>query len=370
MEKKNIFYLIISCFLVMFVYILIGIYGYLDYKKFKKFLFKNSTDLQFHYKYSNIVNHLRAEKFDKKTTGYLFNSINEIRSENKILFLGDSWFDQIDLERYKNSKKSLIKFSNTNKIQIINGGIASFSPSLMHVQYNLLKKEFKIYPTNIVIHIDQTDIGDEYCRYKERKVYNDKKELVSIERFDFDKQIFNGLKIYRYSEIELNSKYVVKLFNIANFSIEYFLKKNFFRIKKIFENGWRTSDEINYYKCRFKVIKSFLIKKNYEADKYFKNTLIEFFDILNKNDGLKKIIITSFPHKGHLTKNYTNNVSTLIDDVIKDYSAKFYHLNFSEISYEDIKLDKLYVVGDEASHLTPEYHNKIFIKKIIEKIEN
>jgi hypothetical protein len=44
------------------------------------------------------------------------------------------------------------------------------------------------------------------------------------------------------------------------------------------------------------------------------------------------------------------------------------HLNFSNISYENFNLDKLYQINDIASHLSPKYHNEIFIKKIIEKL--
>jgi hypothetical protein len=368
MKKKNLFYLIIISFLFFLIYSLAGVYGYIEYKKFKPYLFRNSIDLDFHYKYSNKVNHLRAEKIDGKTTGYFFNNLTNVKSKNKILFLGDSWFDQIGLENYKESNKSLKEFSLKKDIQIINGGIASFSPSLMHVQYNLLKNDFNINPTILILHIDQTDIGDEYCRYRERKIYDNEKNLISVERFDFDKQVFNGLKIYKYSEIKLHNNYIVKLIKLSNFSIQYFINKNFFRIKKIIKHGYRTGDERNYYKCRFKVIKSFLDNKNSKADEYFKETLIKFFNNLDNQTNLKQIMITSFPHRDHIKNIYQNNVSFLIDDVLEKYGNKFFHLNFSNNSFKDFDLDKLYVVGDEASHLNPKYHNEIFIKNIIKKI--
>tara|TARA_B100000035_G_scaffold294958_1_gene285639 strand:- start:683 stop:1795 length:1113 start_codon:yes stop_codon:yes gene_type:complete len=368
MEKKNYFYSIIIIFLFFLIYFLAGIYGYIDYTRFKPYLFSNSVDLEFHYKYSNKVNHLRAKKFDGKTTGYFFDNISDVRSKEKILFLGDSWFDQIGLEKYKGSKKSLKEFSIKNNIQIINGGTTSFSPSLMQIQYNLLKNDFNINPSILILHIDQTDIGDEYCRYREKKIYDDKKKLVSVERFDFDKEIFSGLKIYEYSKIKLNDNYLFKFIKLSNFSIKYFINKNFFRIKKIIEYGWRTGDERNYYKCRFKVIKSFLDRKNPKADNYFKKTLIEFLDNLENQKNLKKIIITSFPHRDHVKNIYQNNVSSLINDVLENYGNKFFHLNFSNNSYKDFDLDQLYVVGDEASHLNPQSHNEIFIKEIIKKI--
>ena len=369
MKKENFFYLIIFGFLFFFIYALAGIYGYIEYKRFKPYLFDNTTDLEFHYKYSNKINHLRSEKIDEKTTGYLFNNIGDIKSQNKILLLGDSWFDQLRLDNYKESNKSLKEFSIKNDFQIINGGITSFSPSLMSIQYNLLKKEFDINPSILILYIDQTDIGDEYCRYKERKIYDDKGNLKSVKRFNFDKEIFNGLKIYKYSEIKLENNYILKFTRLSNFSIQYFIEKNFFRIKKIIKHGWRTGDERNYYKCRFKVIRSFLDNKNIEANEYFKKSLTEFFDNLENQSNLEKIIITSFPHRDHIKNIYKNNISFLIDEVLKNYENKFFHLNLSNVSYKDFDLDQLYVVGDEASHLNPKYHNEIFIKEIIKKIK-
>ena len=50
--------------------------------------------------------------------------------------------------------------------------ITSFAPSLMHKQYEILKQEFYIKPDLLIIYIDQTDIGDEFCRYKNKKIYS------------------------------------------------------------------------------------------------------------------------------------------------------------------------------------------------------
>ena len=123
MKKENFFYLIIFGFLFFFIYALAGIYGYIEYKKFKPYLFDNTTDLEFHYKYSNKINHLRSEKIDEKTTGYLFNNIGDIKSQNKILLLGDSWFDQLGLDKYKESKKSLKEFRIMRTIPQTTSGV-------------------------------------------------------------------------------------------------------------------------------------------------------------------------------------------------------------------------------------------------------
>lgn len=368
MKKKNLFYLILISFLIFIIYILSGVYGLIDYKKYNQYLFNNSKDLQFHYEYSNKINHLRPYKINGKTNDYLFNFIHSVKSKNIILFLGDSWFDQINYKNYSKSFDKIKSFSSKKNLNIINGGITSFSPSLMHMQLKILENDFNIIPTKIVIHIDQTDIGDEFCRYKERKIFDKKGYLIAVERFNFDKEVFNGQKIYKYSEIKLQKYSVRRFIRLSNFTVSYFVRKNIFRINKIIENGWRTGDERNYYKCRFKVIKSFLDRKNLKADKYFKKTLYNFFNHLDNQDSIKQVIISTFPHRNHIENTYKNNVSTLVDEVLESYENKFQHINFSKSSFENFELDKLYVVGDEASHLTPKYHNEIFIEKIIDYI--
>lgn len=368
MNKIKFFYLLLASFFVFFLYILIGIYSFLDYKKYGNYVFQNLDDLKFHYKYSNKINHLRKSKYNNNKTGYLFNKVVSNNSKNKMLFLGDSWFEQINQNEYKQSLEYLKKISLKNNIEILNAGITSFSPSLMQIQYQILKKNFQIDPSILIVYIDQTDIGDEFCRYKDRKIYDKTNNLKAVKRFDYDKEIFNGIKIYKYSEIKFKNNYLKKFIYITNFNINYFAKKNLFRVSKIIEHGWKTSDEINYYKCRFKVIKSFLEKKNIKANLYFEETLYEFFKILNNDKKIKKIIINTFPHKNHINGVYKNNVSTLVDNVIKNFDDRFIHFDFSDITFENFNLEELFVKGDQASHLTPEFHKKLFLEEIIKKV--
>ena len=72
-----------------------------------------------------------------------------------------------------------------NNIGIINAGVTSFSPSLMKLQYEILEKDFNIRPNIVVAYIDQTDIGDDFCRYRpvvERDKNNTLKR-VHVNRF-------------------------------------------------------------------------------------------------------------------------------------------------------------------------------------------
>ena len=125
MKKNNFFYLIIASFFIFLIYFLSGVYGYIEYKKFKQYLFDNLADLEFHYKYSNKINHLRAEKFNGKTTGYLFNNIGRIKSKNKVLAIGKQtrsrYFKNSKYFNYKNldlehSKELILCLENLDQI--------------------------------------------------------------------------------------------------------------------------------------------------------------------------------------------------------------------------------------------------------------
>ena len=45
----------------------------------------------------------------------------------------------------------------------------------MNLQLDVLEQDFKIFPDVIIAYIDQTDIGDENCRYKNNKINSDVK---------------------------------------------------------------------------------------------------------------------------------------------------------------------------------------------------
>ena len=82
----------------------------------------------------------------------------------------------------------------------------------MHIQYKILKNDFQITPDILVIYIDQTDIGDEYCRYRSKKVYSSDKKLIYVDRERYNKAVYDYTKLYEYSELKLDgiSKIIFK----------------------------------------------------------------------------------------------------------------------------------------------------------------
>ena len=122
-----------------------------------------------------------------------------------------------DISEIKQSEKMIKNFAIENNYTVYNAGITSFAPSLMHSQYEILKQEFNINPDILIIYIDQTDIGDEFCRYKNKKIYSKNgKAYKSISREKFIRATYDYSKLYLYSELNFQSTLnkIIKFFQL------------------------------------------------------------------------------------------------------------------------------------------------------------
>ena len=86
-------------------------------------------------------------------------------------------------------------------------------------------------------------------------------------------------------------------------------------------------------------------------------------------NSIEKIFLVSFPHKGHLSNSYRVNVSSYIDDVINSKKDnRLVHLNMSKLEFDKLEVEKIYKKNDLASHLTDEYHTKLFMNNILSNL--
>ncbi len=361
--KKTIFTSLIILIIFTIIYFLLGILGIFEIKKNSDFLFRNQENFLFHKKYSEKIHHLRdANRWGLKKNEYLFSIINE-NEKKTILFQGDSWIESIS--EIENSLNLLKKFGIDNKYNIYNAGITSFAPSLMHKQYEILKKDFKINPDILVIYIDQTDIGDEFCRYKNNKVYSSNGNFIRVKREKFTRATYDYSKLYMYSELSFDSNFK-KILKFPYKKSLYFIKRNTNQVKNIINNGY---EKRNISKCGFKEIMKELTNYNVNAEKSFKKSLKEYFETLYFDKNIDKIYLVSFPHKKHLNNFYTVNVSNYIDDVINlNKDDRLVHLNMSKIKFNESEIEKIYKKDDLASHLNDEYHYKLFMKNILSNL--
>ena len=133
----------------------------------------------------------------------------------------------------------------------------------MSLQLDVLEDDFKIFPNIIIAYIDQTDIGDENCRYKNNKVYKDG-VLKSIhpEAHLMYRDLFNYSQIYGISKIFLkdNSK-ISKTFQLINFKFKYNITKSSIRFYRKYISNLE-SDKEKIKKCYASDVLRYLIDPN------------------------------------------------------------------------------------------------------------
>ncbi len=386
---KNKLLIIWSILIGLFIgYLIFYTFYFINFNHLNKISFSSKERFETVKKYYNILNHVRPEYI--KSNELIFSEINTFKNNKKILFQGDSWFQQInfplndqaknhhDIHNFISSEgdyKSLNymrKWSQSKNIGVINAGTSSYSPSLMSVQLDVLERDFDIFPNIIVAYIDQTDINDENCRYKYNKIYKDNKLLRVGGTKTLDRIAFNYHRIIKISEIKYShKKKFLKVFDFVNSEISFRFKKffvrNFYKASNIFR-----SKKIE--KCS--VYKKFT-KKNSSEISYFKSSIKEYLNNAISKKNLNKIYLVSFPHQRNMKEIYEDSqkniidVSDLLQEVlnsnVKIYSKKVQHINFSEIvkerrdlfSYDDFLFDKI--------HLKNNAH-RLFIGEIINRI--
>ena len=210
----------------------------------------------------------------------------------------------------------------------------------MSLQLDILEKDFSIYPNIVVAYFDQSDMGDEICRYKTKRVFNDNGELTRIREEKYSRNIFNYTKLHEESRILLseNSNFL-KSKQLTDFNINYMVMKQksklitkFGGIKKYGWKGRKVEKE-----CSWSKIEKPLMDNNPEEIIYFKKRIEDYLNKISSKKYIQKIFIVTFPHRANLfpVKNQFNqmiyykvSVAKIVDDILKNYN-NVTHLNFS-----------------------------------------
>jgi len=358
----SLLFSLLLIYLIVFTWVAI----FEDYKKRNFFI--NFESLKYHKKYSDQIHHLRGnlpksykEKNIKKED-YFFTTFSKFTKEKQnYLMQGDSWAEYLTLKN--NTIETLDNIIKIKNIGFINGGVSSYSPSTMKIQYEILERDYNIKPDYLITIIDQTDIGDELCRYKRNIINNEDGTVKYIKRERNTDAVGDYSKYYNFSNILFEKKSFVN-FYVTNYyfykTVKLFQSKMYFLMKDGFKNR-------NHHKCRFGQIQKYLFNIEEEDVKYFKKRTQEYLDFLQEKNYLKNIFIVTFPHEKHLTGEYKVNVSSIINEL--NLSEKINHINFTElIETNDFNSDNIYQTEDPASHLNEDAHS-LFVKKIFELIE-
>ncbi len=374
---RNSYLVIISCLVsIAVIYMLLFIYTFFNFHNEFKSTFKSLENLNFHEKYSEKIHHIRNERLldrlwkKPKVEDLLFTTINTLENKEVIvLFQGDSYMEQLTFrESNKNniSTKLVQKFKSKKKVGFINAGIASYSPSLMSLQLDILEEDFKIFPNIIISYIDLTDFEDENCRYKNNKIYeNGILKSVKPESYSMYRTVFNYSRIYGLSKISLSdSSKISKTFQLINFKLKYGLKKSGIRFYRKYISNLE-SDKEKVKKCYGGEILKYLIHD--EKTKYFADQVKEYLTKMEQKKHIDKIFLVTFPHKGNFNKILKINVADIIDSIVQD-KKNITHINFSKTLLNDKNFNYENIWAADQIHLNKENHGNLFMKKILEEL--
>lgn len=320
--------------------------------------FLSAEDIVFYRKYSDQLNHLRGFDFLKRVypgtlttkADYLFSTISGNKTD--VLIQGDSWAEQFMTN--PPSFVSLQNFVEQQGVGITVSGTSSYSPSLMRVQYRLLRQDFGFAPKIVVGIIDQTDIGDELCRYRDQiAVSKDGEDIVK----PYTDSVIVPFHLARYFR-------AVEILDAQNSALIKLLKYKLELLRPAHYGG-----------CGHEILSPLAAGISQTDQDYFIGSVSKYIDEVFKplaslKTPARLILVTHF-HKKHTTNEYMLTVADLVGVAIKQskYRANITHLNFLPKDYKGEDSDRIFVDGDAFSHLTDYYHRKVFTRKILDQIK-
>lgn len=266
-----------------------------------------------------------------------------------VILQGDSWGEL--LERF--GARDIFRDFQNQKVSLLGGGTTSFSPSNFRAQLNYFKYHLGTDPQIVIAYIDQTDIGDEYYRYKRKQstLEEGNRSLPVVLPFD----VFEHFAYFNFNHIPRQSSLVHKP------AFVWLLENSIARALKKFDEsrGWKmkltsTPD--------WKTISKPLYGNDYAAEEYFIDIMLQY--ISNAQSlGVRELIIVSHPHMGHIegkNKVYAKDVGDLIDKAIRSYKSNYAHSRVHHLRVEsapnictDDSCGGYFVPGDWASHPQP-----------------
>ena len=390
---RNSYLVILSCLLsILIIYVILFILTYLNLNNEFKENFKSLENLNFHEKYSKKIHHIRQERVldwlwkKPKVEDMMFTTINKLEDKELIVLIqGDSFMEQLTNSAYyksdtnvelianeekpKNISVELVqKFKSKKSIGFVNGGTGSYSPSLMNLQLDVLEQDFKILPNIVIAYVDQSDIGDEYCRYRNHRFFeNGVLKSIQPESHLMWRETFNYSEIYEKSKISLKSKSkILQTFFLTNFKFKYGFVKSSTRLYRKYIST-NKADKEKLTKCYWGAIEKYLIKHHVTETEYFKNRVKDYLEKMKKKEHIEKIFFVTFPHKKNFNKTYKLNVSDVIESVVKDEKIVT-HINFSEILLNDNNFNYENIYLNDGVHLNRNSHANLFMKKILDEL--
>ena len=260
-----------------------------------------------------------------------------------IWIFGDSWLEGIREENMKNNIIGRELNENYNHIRFI--GTSSFSPLLMHLAYKDRVSRYKEIPDNVVLFIDQTDIGDDYCRYRPSVIRNRENKLIGVLNNNL---AVNG--VYRRWGFHLTMREHNSGIILAFHRLIHALHLRL--IPSIDALTDCTEKELISWHMGLNTSPSGAAISNYK--KYFLINMNEFLDTINSYGKRKKLLLVTHDWARHsLPKNHKdflpNNITSIVKEIAEENNIN--HLYVKTKDYKKNIYDIYRYPADRFSHL-------------------
>ncbi len=265
-----------------------------------------------------------------------------------IWILGDSWASGIKENELRNKTlEQQISLKDISSVKLIGEG--SWSPLIFNLVYRHRKNYYQEKPSKIVFFIDQTDIGDDYCRYRPNVLRSKDNKLIGVV---YPKDAGGngnvGLILGNYKAFGEEKSGIIYLFVreaqkfiASKTSIPGLNSCNYYDLLP-YQNGLKKSPNGSDV-------------KDYIA--YFRSNLNNLIDEINLDSPQTQIILISHDWAQHLLnksdKYYmSNNIKHILASVAKQNDKVFHgHVDFRSY-YKNKKLSKVFKYpNDKFSHL-------------------
>ena len=248
---------------------------------------------------------------------------NSAQCEPKVLFMGDSFMQgvlktpdegyiaSLPADTVPVAVRRYIRDVVGKDLCVFNAGYASYSPSIYVPQAKQLIP--LVHPDVVVIDVDETDIYDDYYRYRPLTIRDATGSIVGVPPTPINVRFLRGL-------LESTSKlfYVHRLFSKL-----YFTKVEF---PRLLGHAEQTKPQDNLVLSKLPDAEE---RRDHSTEiAYFKMTLDDMITtVLARMDGPKTLVLVHHPHLGHLQSTgvvFNNVVSATLQEAATRRGVDYY----------------------------------------------
>jgi hypothetical protein len=268
----------------------------------------------------------------------------------RVLFLGDSWMESMDGIPKGFADELSRRDLEQSCIRAVNGGVASYSPSLYLLKGETLieREEFDL----VVVNIDETDLMDEYLRYRETTLRSQDGQIERVVpnvvdlMVRYDRAVLQHQPVYILRLIEDVLYYQVLLPRLR---------------QQVFGSRVPVGD---YSQIMSLQQSREPMATHAEAIEYFRSVLAEMLVRLSDGVGASRVIVTQHPHYLHLDvappdRRYNQALASVLGEEAQRYDVRYYN-EFSHVNaLPSDQIPQLFRwPEDPFSHLTTEGYQR------------